>query len=159
VEHVAIGAPGVHEIALPAVATGRRVLVLHDPARGPAEYFLLENRWRGESYDAGAAPHGVGLPADGLAVWHVLEDPAVFDLLNPTNGGRGDWGRKGLRLLRADGGVARDDARALFGGPGTVIDDSDAPVALRWLDGTASGFRVEILGPPGPTVDLRVTRR
>jgi M6 family metalloprotease-like protein len=68
------------QYALPAVETERVVWILLDPARGPDEYFIVENRWGGTSYDQQMADAG------GLAVWHVMEDPAVYGSLPPPPG-------------------------------------------------------------------------
>jgi M6 family metalloprotease-like protein len=140
------------------VETRRKALVLWDPRHGPSEYFLVENRWRAGSYDAGIVRVGVGLPQDGLAVWHVIEDPKAFDtaLQLPPTGGEGDWGRRGIRLIRRNGGMLYDDGRALLDHPGDSIDDRKGSARLVWLDGTPSGFSVTLLGPPGPTVRVKI---
>jgi M6 family metalloprotease-like protein len=136
---------------LPAVETSGRVRILWDPARGPGEYFLLENRWRGASYDAGAGPAGAGLPQDGLAVWHVIEDPAVF-ARHGTAGRPGEWGRRGIRLVRANGGTPIDDGNALFAHAGSAVP-------LRWADGTPAPFELTVLTDAGPTMRVSVRRR
>jgi M6 family metalloprotease-like protein len=46
------------DFTLPDVETQGKVLIVYDERRGPGEYFLLENRWRGGSYDAGAGSAG-----------------------------------------------------------------------------------------------------
>src|SRR4030095_4365265 len=69
---------GEHELR--DVETHSDSIILFDPARGPGEYFMLENRWRGKSYDAGMSDPNVtggGIPADGLAVWDIVEAPAL----------------------------------------------------------------------------------
>jgi hypothetical protein len=134
-------------------------LVLYDPRRGPGEYFLVENRWRGNSYDAGVPNAGRGIGDEGLAVWHVLEDPSLFGMVNPPVGGPGEWGRRGIRLLRANGGIPTDDACALFREKGAVLSDDTQPAHLRWLDGSRSGFRIELLTAPGPEVRVDITIR
>jgi hypothetical protein len=148
------------ERELADVETRRKALLLWDPRRGPSEYFLVENRWRAGSYDAGIAHVGVGLPQDGLAVWHVIEDPKAFDtaLQLPPTGGEGDWGRRGLRLIRRNGGLLYDDGRALIAKQGDGIDDRKGDARLVWLDGTPSGFSVTLLTPPGATVRVKIGR-
>jgi hypothetical protein len=135
------------------------VLVLYSPRRGPGEYFLVENRWRGSSYDAGVPSAGPGIPADGLAVWHILEDPSLFRSVTPPTGGPDDWGRRGIRLIRANGGTPVNDGSALFSKAGATLSDETAPANLRWLSGARSGFTITLLTPPGPTVRVRLTIR
>lgn len=144
------------EHALASVESGGKVLVLHDPRRGPGEYFLVENRWRAGSYDAGVPGSGDGIPQDGLAVWHIVEDPALFAKAPAPTGGPDDWGRRGLRMIRRNGGTPVDDANALVAREGDGLDDTTGPARLVWLDGTRSGFSIKLLTPPGPTVRVRV---
>jgi M6 family metalloprotease-like protein len=143
------------EYALHDVETRREVLILYDRRRGPREYYLIENRWRGRSYDAGTPSSGAGVPADGIAVWHILEDPKMYGPIPAPNSGPGDWGRRGVRLIRANGGVPTSDELALFGN-GAVLTDDSSPTNLRWLDGSASGLRIQVLTNPGPEVRIRV---
>lgn len=146
------------ERELPDVETTGKALILWDPRRGPGEYFIVENRWRGTSYDAGIVRVGVGIPQDGLAVWHVAEDPKVFDraLQLPPTGAEGDWGRRGIRLIRKNGGGLYDDARALIGREGDKIEDRDGPAKLVWLDGVPSGFSITLSSAPGPKVRVKI---
>jgi M6 family metalloprotease-like protein len=150
----AVQASGRHR--LKSVESGGKVLVLHSPRRGPQEYFLLENRWRGDSYDAGAGRAGRGIPGDGLAVWSIIEDPKDFDSIEMPTAGKGEWGRRGIRMIRRNGGTPFDDRAALFDREGAVVDDESKPASLRWFDGKPSGFRVALLGRPGPEIDVEV---
>jgi hypothetical protein len=86
--------------SLKDVETQHDALILYNPKRGSDEYFLIENRWRGTSYDAGGSKIGAGIPMDGIAIWHVIENPAVFDAVFPfpPTGVKGEWGRLGIRL-------------------------------------------------------------
>ena len=133
-----------------------QALLMYDPRRGPGEYFLLENRWRGASYDAGAGRAGRGIRDEGLAVWHILEDPELWKKLRPPIGGVREWGRRGIRLIRANGGDPLDDRTALFDKKGTVLSDESRPAHLHWLDGTQSGLRVELLSSGGSAMRVRV---
>jgi hypothetical protein len=139
------------------VETHHEALILYSHKRGKAEWFILENRWRGNSYDAGAVGQA-GIPSDGIAIWHVIEDPAVFNQVKPfpPTGAEGEWGRLGVRLIRANGGNPVDDSKALFGMQGDFISDDTKPANLRWLDGTPSGFEVHLLQGAGPAVRLDV---
>ena len=142
---------------LKSVEQHGEVLVLFDPARGPGEYFLLENRHRGQSYDAGVGKAGRGISSDGLAVWHILEDPKLIELAKPPIGGPGEWGRKGIRLIRSNGGTPGDDAHALFSKRGTTLSDTTEPAHLRWIDGSPTGFHITVMSDPKPELQLRIT--
>ncbi len=142
---------------LKAVEEHGECLVLFDPSHGSGEYFLLENRHRGRSYDAGVGQAGRGLPSDGLAVWHILEDPQLIEFAKPPLGGPGEWGRKGIRLIRANGGNPFDDSRALFTTRGTTLSDTSEPARLRWIDGSTTGFRIALNSDPGPELQLQIS--
>ena len=143
---------------LPDVETTGKALIVMSPKRGSDEYFLLENRWRGTSYDAGGPGIGLGIPADGLALWHVIEDPAVFNTVTPwpPTGVPNEWGRLGIRMIRANGGVTFDDLNALFSAAGTVVSDVTSPANLRWLPDKPSGIRIKLLSGAGPTIQLEI---
>lgn len=85
-----------------AAVTHGEALVLMDPHHSIREYFLLENRWdANNTCDA-------NLPDRGLAVWHIIEDSAIFNA-SPTPAGTDpaywnstvdQWSRRGVRLIR-----------------------------------------------------------
>ena len=142
--------------SLKDMETQREALILYDSARGPKEYFILENRWRGSSYDAGVATAGHGIPTNGLAIWHIIEDPELFKKIELPTGGGGEWGRRGVRLIRANGGQPTSDALALFNKPGEKISGNTHPAHLRWIDNSPSRFSVELLSQPGATLQLKI---
>ncbi|MBL8762861.1 MAG: hypothetical protein JNM07_01155 [Phycisphaerae bacterium] len=150
-----VGGPG--EFDLRDVERHNEALVLYDRARGPGEYFIVENRLRGTSFDAGAGAAGPGLAADGVAIWHVVEDPAIYGALTVPGVDPGDWGRRAVRLLRANGGNQWDDAGAVWNTPGVVRVGGSA--SLPWIDGTPSVFGIELLSGAGETVRIRVSVR
>lgn len=152
-------ATGDGEFTLRAVERYGEALVLYDPQHGPGEYFLIENRWRRNSYDAGSGRAGRGIRSDGLAVWHILEDPRLIDKSRPPIGGPGEWGRRGIRLVRANGGNPLDDRHALFQRQNGVLADDTAPARLQWIDGTGTGFALKLLTNSGPTIRVRVSRK
>jgi M6 family metalloprotease-like protein len=122
------------------VETHAEVFLLHDPAHGPQEYFLIENRWPGGSYES-------KLRDRGLAVWHIHE-------------GRwgGDWGRKSIRLVMAGGAPPQPAAKRLWDGsdPETGYDltPTSTPSALRWEDGTSSEIGIWGISQAGPEVGV-----
>ena len=148
-DYKVVTSTGEYELA--NVETTSRALVVMNPQRGPGEYFLLENRWRGTSYDA-------ILSQDGLAIWHVIEDPNVFNSVSPwpPTGAKNEWGRLGIRMIRQNGGNPMDDHHALFTTATTVVSDVTSPARLRWLHDRPSGISVKMLSGVGPTVKLRI---
>jgi M6 family metalloprotease-like protein len=147
---------------LPSIEAERFVWILMDPSRGPDEYFIVENRWGGTSYDNQMPDAG------GLAVWHIMESPAVFGSVPPPPGvtpqqwsmvGAGDGTRRAIRMLRPLVVPPFNDAIALRDGadPATGFDmlseDPDPQHScLKWADGTASGFTIRNISPAGPTM-------
>jgi M6 family metalloprotease-like protein len=138
------------DIRLKAMEQNHQAAILYDPAHGFGEYFIFENRWRRNSYDAGVGTVCRGIPADGLAVWHILENPELFHLVNPPTGEIGEWGRRGIRLIRANGGEPIDDRLALF----NQTNNSRFP--LRWIDGSPSRFALEMMSAPGAEIRVNI---
>jgi M6 family metalloprotease-like protein len=146
------------------IETRQEALILYDPLRGGQEFFLVENRWRGSSYDS-------VLPYSGIAVWQMIEDEAVFSTLpvppsvdpvqwnDPKWGG---WARRGMRMIRPIYGppyntALWDGSNAATGYDLLSVDSNPNHVALKWADGTPSGFTLQCMPVPGPDVMLGVT--
>ena len=137
--------------ALPAVESTARAYVLHDPAHGTEEYFLIENRWPDASrYETLASR----LPDQGLALWHIDESRfrEPFDL---------NLGRKvvGMRWPAADQAF-RNPVRALWDGADPPSSypwtDDSSPRNARWADGSRSGIALWSFSPAGATVTVDV---
>jgi M6 family metalloprotease-like protein len=131
--------------------------ILHDPAHGTDEYFIIENRWKGNSYDNTDAlipaltppwPPASGareLADEGLLVWHV-DETRNWD--GTTSGG---FAR--LDLKQRAGGI--DPVNASFNG-----DDADyydfwsgsSPESAIWNDGTDSKTGMWCVSGAGPTM-------
>jgi hypothetical protein len=146
---------------LPAVETTGTVLVLMDMGRTTDEYFIVENRFPGNSFDAGMFDAGLG-------VWHVMEDPAVYNAaLPPPNVpvsnwamiGSG-WSRRAIRMIRPLVALPFDDGEALWDGTtgfDLVSSDSDPTHGtLRWGDGSPSGFAVRDISSSSAEMTLWV---
>ncbi len=146
---------------IPDVETRRRVLILIDPDRSLSEYFLVENRWRGTSFDA-------NLPDQGLVVWHIMENdddyntappPPTVDMDKWNMLGSDNWGRKAIRMIRPVLQPPFNDARALWdaseGDLLSSVTDLSQP-ALRWADGTPSGFSIRAISLPGGDVSAYI---
>ena len=157
---------------LRAAAAHGEALVLLDPAHSKKEYFLLENRWN--------APNtcDAPLPDAGLAVWHIIEDSAIFNL-SPTpagtsanywNGTVNSWGRRGVRLIRPVVTPPNtNNAQALWDGSQAATgydllsnDPNPQHSELRWVSnnpaGNPSGFAIRNISAAGPemTIDIEV---
>ncbi len=129
--------------------------VLHDPAHGVGEYFIVENRHPGLNYDS-------KLPDSGLAVWHIIEDPDIYKNLPAPAGvkasdwstiGANDWGRRVIRMVRPVYGPPFDNSKALWDGsdPATGYD-----LYPDWADGTPSGFAIKNITPAGPYMEAYI---
>ncbi|MDL1981949.1 MAG: immune inhibitor A [Deltaproteobacteria bacterium] len=151
------------QYSVPDIETRHRVLVLVDPSRSMTEYFLIANRWPGMSYDA-------MLPDEGLAVWHIMEEAADYDAALPPptvdmtkwgmlGSGDGAWGRKAIRMIRPILTSPFNDGRALWEtAEGDLVSDEpdlEKP-ALRWGDGTPSGFTLRNISTPNPDMELTI---
>lgn len=150
-----------------AVETSGEVFVLCDPFRGNKEYFIIENRWKGPSFDS-------NLPDAGLAVWHIIEDQSVFSKL-PAPAGvdatqwdkcKNMWGRRAIRMIRPVYGPPNNNALALWDGsdPQTGYDllsvnPNPAHATLRWCDNTPSGFSVQSIPPAGEFMTVYINKK
>lgn len=139
-------------------------LVLMDFSHSNKEYFIIENRWNtNNSCDA-------NLPDQGLAVWHVIEDSAIFNA-SPTPTGTSsaywdstvnEWNRRGVRLIRpVFGPPQNNDNVALWDGnqPATgydLLSDDPNPQhsELRWVGGISSEFAVRNISGAGPVINF-----
>jgi len=128
-----------------------QALILHDPARGAQDYFIVENRWPGQS-------HEDFLETKGIAVWRVSE-----------RDGSGDWARKAIDLVWAGGlppsnqinpGYCPIRADAFFdgGNPATAYGPTwnSAPGKLVWRDGTPSAISIWHIPPASPLARVYV---
>ncbi len=131
-------------------ATTGDALILYNPHVGTNEFFILENRWRGTSYDKYRDPAW----GDGLAIWHCIQDPALSS----------DWGRRAVHLRRADPRLDSQgslrDGFALFDGASSGrnydIHDDSAPNNLRFRGGAPSRLQVRNISPAGPVMSVDV---
>ena len=154
-----------------------QVFRLSRHGHGDREYFLLENRWAGDSYDAGPVGANKPLPDQGLAIWHVIEDVELSKKIYDKTGVDesklpcvwNDWARRGIRLIRPVRGSA-SNWTALWDGedPATGYDISAYPdpahpdrIILRWADGVPSGYEISDLSKADAsmTFTLRVPTR
>ncbi|MEB3279324.1 MAG: M6 family metalloprotease domain-containing protein [Lyngbya sp.] len=156
------------EYEITDVETSNNIWVLIDPEKGTDEYFIIENRQPGNSYDS-------QLSDSGLAIWHVIEDPAIYGSeIPPTPPGvnqdsweaswntipAGDWGRRAIRSIKPVWNTFTN-TQALWDGsdPATGYDllssNSDPQKAtLQWADGTPSGFEIRDISSSADTMTV-----
>ncbi len=139
----------VQNFAVPSSSERPFALRIPIGAIDSPEYFLVENRRR-VGFDG-------KLPAEGLVVWHIDE----------SKGDNDDERRKMVDVVEAspDQDLDRLDRTSapkylpdVFSGRGpSVLDDASNPSA-RSNDGTASGIRLNVLGPPESVMHVDVAR-
>jgi len=128
-------------VDLDTATTSGKAFLLYDPATGPDDYLLVENRQ--------AVGYDTGIPDQGVVIWR-LDDPALGHIAADRNpiqvmfpGGRSP-------TTGCDGGCYSGTATDAW-------DPSDMATPWRdfsapWRDGTPSNVGVRVIGPSGPTV-------
>jgi len=135
--------------------THKAAYVLYDPDHGKNEYFIVENRWKGTSYDNTSvligpldppmppAQEALDIPDEGLLVWHV-DELRQWD-------GRLTEGFAKVRLIHRGGAYET----ATFDGsdPGNYdFYDGSSPENATWNGGANSKTGVWCVSPAGPTM-------
>jgi M6 family metalloprotease-like protein len=126
-------------VDLPSLAGTSRAYVIHDPARGPYEYFLLEYR------------REAGLPDAGLAIWSVRINPTTKKLLEiPSYDGDG---KDSTLFLIPPAGTPGEPV-----GTNGLWSQANGTATLRWLsDGrTATRVSVQSLDAATNTMTVRI---
>jgi hypothetical protein len=159
-----VTAGGQHTIR--DVETRNDALVLYDPEHSDREYFVLENRW--PATERALPSYDRDLPDRGLAVWHIIEDPAIFgqlaapprvDPVKWNSVGAQDWGRRAVRMIRPIYGPPFDDSKALWDSSDYDLESVDANpdhATLKWADGSPSGFAIRDIPPAGPEMTVTI---
>ena len=158
------------------VETRHMVRALLHPTRGGGEFLLFENRLRGTTFDR-------SLSADGLAIYHVMEDPAVYQRSRPpfywtdaqwATINVNDWGHRSIRMLRPvstsgvvfDGGSSEgySDFWSVWraGTARTSYDLEPFPTTrehawVRWGDGANPGFAVRDISAAGAEMKFTIS--
>lgn len=136
-------------------ATTGDALILYSPYFGTNEFFILENRWSGNSYDRFRSAN----MKEGMAIWHCIQDPKLSN----------NWARRAVHLRRADPSLDANDQikwhASLFDGSdptrGYDLHDDSKPQNLRFNNGMPSRIRIKNFSQSGPTmtVDVEVPPR
>ncbi len=148
-----VTADGFYDI--PDSETNPVSFILHDSAHGTDEYFMVENRWKGTSYEDSDAlipamvpplpPAGAALdiPDEGLIIWHVDE---TRDWNGTSTGGypKVNITRRGLT----------DNTAAFNGDDADYYDfyDGSAPLNANWNGGGNSKTGVWCVSGAGATM-------
>ncbi|MFQ5887763.1 MAG: CARDB domain-containing protein [Candidatus Hydrothermarchaeales archaeon] len=136
------------------VETHYQAYILYDPNKVSKEYFIVENRWPGNSYDK-------GLPDQGLAVWHIIEDPKIYEKINEPYTEPWDWGRRAISLRRVNGGKPLSDSQALWDGSdpktGYDLSDTSSPSNLKWQNGQPSGLSIKQIPSASPAMKVYIS--
>lgn len=144
---------------LPSLETSPSAILLHDPAHGEHEYFVVENRWAGDSYDdtsPGDPTVPSGLQDEGLVVWHIDEKAPIVGTVGATDHTRVQL----VHRTRRPGQHGGDYSTAAFHGwttgePG-LHDDWRSYASSRWWDGSRSYVGFWEPSQPGETMRLFV---
>ncbi len=135
--------------------TGPVAFLLHEPAHGKDEYFLVENRWKGTSYDntdaligAMVAPlppanAAIDIPDEGILIWHVDE---TRDWNGSSTGGFAK-----IDLMRRGG----SESNAAFNGADAGYYDfwdGSSTENAKWNGGANSKTGVWCVSPAGATM-------
>lgn len=140
---------------VPDAETNPAAFILHDPAHGTDEYFIVENRWKGTSYENSdelivpmdpplpPADAAADIPDEGLLVWHVDE---TRDWNGVATGGYSK-----VALERRGG--TDDTAAWNSDDPGYYdFNDASAPMNSIWNGGVDSKTGVWCVSPAGATM-------
>jgi hypothetical protein len=141
----------------------------------------LVSRGNGASYELASALTGPlhfdnVLPAEGLAVWHVIEDPAVHNALpappwvNPVMWASNEFnagpGRRAVQMLRPTQGPditqyhwelwADGDSGAYTGYDILSNAEGGDRSVLAWADGSPAGYSVRNIPAPAATMPVTI---
>ncbi len=135
--------PRIHDLGRPGSANlnaqqvgglstvaAKQPVLLYDPVRGPNEFFLVEFRsqtYKGGGYDANVA-------STGVIVWHVRQKADKSLDLVPS-----DQDKKVQVLALFSRGAPKWEM-----GGGQAWTEANGPVALKWLDGAATGTKLRV---------------
>lgn len=130
------------------VEAGRNEFFIHKKPNFPAEYYIVENRYK--------AGRDAALPGSGLAIWHVDEDG---DNQNEQMTAASHYE---CSLVQADGrnDLENDpsnlgDATDLFANGGNAHFGSATTPRSSWWDGSASGLEIDTISAAGATITFR----
>ena len=156
-------------VDIPDVETSNQAIILSEPSHWGDEFFIVENRYAGESYDNVSLnfnPPRVHwnhlydylLPDQGLFVWHIDKTPpageSVIQLLHrdglPGSGPETD------RYYYRDAAFSGDDPKEPDDLPYYDLYDDSIPEDTRWRDGSQSSTGIWAVSPSAETMKAYV---
>jgi immune inhibitor A len=148
------------------VETYAEAYILYDPTYSTTEYFLVENRWRGTSYDNIASPYGK-LPDEGILIYHIDDLKAQDWWISGTNNVNVDEAHKGVDVECADSPtshivdaddldkqVNRGDSTDLWDNTEYDFHDGSTPCNANWYVTVPSGMDVREFPAPAATMTV-----
>jgi len=138
------------------VETHPEAFILCDKNHSIYEYFLIENRWKGDSYDA-------GVPDEGTLIYHI--DDKQFSLhkneIEQHKGVDVECADKpSSHFINADHLDSKEnygDENDLWDSSTYDFDDWSIPCNAIWYDGKPSKCAVHFLSAPGPTMNMYIS--
>ena len=132
------------------VATTGDALLIYSPFLGDKEFFILENRWRGSSYDRFRSENR----GDGLALWHCIQDPSLSR----------NWARRAVHLRRVDPQLELSGRikwhLTLFDGShpdrDSDLNDFAEPQNIRFHNDIPSQIQIRNISPAGPVMAVDI---
>ena len=160
------------------VETNEEAFILYDPSHSNTEYFLIENRWKGTSYDGlligdwytpSSKWYLDDLPDEGLLIYHIDDKEAN----NWWNWGWNDVNTRedhkcvdvectdkpSSHFIDADdldSQINLGDSEDLWSNTNYKFDDSSLPCNATWYDGSDSGISIEIKSGIGSQMVMEI---
>jgi len=148
------------------VETNPEAYILYNPSYSTTEYFLVENRWRGTSYDNIPGLGGI-LPDQGINIYHIDDAQAVGWWTSGANNVNAVEERKGVdvecedwptsHVLNADdldSQSNRGDAADLWDSSAYDFFDGSIPCNANFYINTPSGVDVRNFPVPSPAMTV-----
>ncbi len=161
------------------VETHAEALIVCDLTHSATEYFLLENRYKGTSYDSinigeWWSPDYIftsfNLPDEGICIYHIDDKRASSWWDSGNNNVNAQEKYKCVDIECADSPSSHfnnaddldsmtnlGDDTDLWDSTTYDIDDVSSPCNLTWYDGTPSGCSIRDFSAIGPTMTMNIS--
>jgi M6 family metalloprotease-like protein len=151
------------------VETNAEAYVLANTTFSTTEYFLIENRWRGTSYDSFNGLEG-NLDDQGILIYHIEDAEAAGWWASGTNDVNAEEQHKGVDVECSDFPTShvvnaddldtannRGDSNDLWDINEYDFYDGSVPCSANWYVTNTSGMDVRDLPAPGPTMRVALS--
>jgi M6 family metalloprotease-like protein len=154
-------------------------LILFDPGYSTSEYFLIENRWKGDSYDGlvigewrfpGGHAFLGDLPDEGIVIYHIDDKKAEEWWINGSNVVNSKEEHKCVDVECADSPSSHfidaddldrisntGDAHDLWDKNEYTFDDFSVPCNANWYDNRRSGISIQFNTDSGSEMSVKIT--